>query len=62
MSDVNGARLAIRTARKKMSNYKPTPIKETSSLLQRKKPEANEQDDSFYEDLILRIRKTNENA
>ena len=58
-----GARAAIHNAKRKMKDYKPVSQKpETNSLLQRKNTTANPEDDSFYEDLILRIRKTTENA
>ena len=58
-----GARVAIHNAKRKMKEYKPVSQQpETNSLLQRKNTKANPEDDSFYEDLILRIRKTTENA
>jgi hypothetical protein len=58
-----GARAAIRNAKNKMKEYKPVSKQtETNGLLQRKNDKSNSQDDSFYEDLILRIRKTNQNA
>ena len=58
-----GARVAIHNAKRKLRDYKkPVTKPETNSLVQRKNTKANPEDDSFYEDLILRIRKTNQNA